>query len=69
MPTPPPPPVLLKPPIPKPMLTGLPPLLAAGVYSMVCASSKAPLGITICARSTRRPPPSISTRSRSPTIV
>ena len=45
------------------------PALAAGVYSMVCASSTLPLGFTTCARSTRRPRPSISTRSRSLTIV
>jgi len=64
-----PPPILPKLPTPKPMLTGLPPPPAAGVYSMVCASSTVPSGFTICTRSRRRPPPSISTRSRSLTIV
>src|SRR5207247_435805 len=49
-------------------LPQLPPPLDA-VYSMVCASTKEPSAFTICARSSRRPPVSISTRSRSLTMM
>ncbi len=64
-----PPPRLPKLPMPKPMPTGLPPPPVGGLYSMVCASSSPPSGRTIWARSRRRPPVAISTRSRSPTMV